>query len=313
MPILSSTSDVKAHVSLAANFEFEDFKPYINKAIVKFTYRYVGNLHITLADEQVDPVLAEARTRLQNAICNFGLFIYLPLGSVVLDGSGLSNYVNDNRTPLDWRKEKDIMRELLSSGHEAMDQLLAYMEENKDSFEIWATSPAYTESKKFLVSDTTTFNNYYHIFDSRQTYIALQPAMRQVEDKYIYSLICREVVDHLKSDAFEGVKGQVKEYLQKAVVAFTIAKVCNEGLFIIDATGLKLRFDALPYDKVEAVDTDLLKSTVDGQTAAGRNYLKMVEAVILNNLSEFNQCAVPIIVGQTGGYTPYNTQSVLSI
>src|SRR5690606_29491911 len=124
----------------------------------------------------------------------------------------------------------------LMAGHTAMDRLLAVLEKNKTIFPTWAESEQYTESKELLVSNTKTFNDCYTIYDSRQTYLALKPAMRQVEDQFLYTFLCPELITFLEEGEPSGVQLQLKKYLQKAIVAFTIAKVVNEGVFIIDGS-----------------------------------------------------------------------------
>lgn len=322
MAILNDTSDLKKHVAVAKSFDFESLQPYIPQAVDEFTSKYVGELQDFLADEATtEPnaaILNKARGYLQAALSNFSLYIYTPVGTINIDGSGMSNTTNTNRTPLTWGEKKDIQRNFLSAGHKAMDRLLAYMESNKVAFPEWAASPQYTESKKLVVNNTTAFNDCYTIYESRQTYLALLPALRQVEDQYLYTFLCPEVIEHLKTGALIGVQPKVKEYLQKAIVAFTIAKVADEGIFNIDASSIMLKFDVLTTDNVKAADygkpADWLTKTVTRQTENGENYLKMAADLITKNIDQFNQCAVPIIVADAGGgYQPYNTQSVLAL
>lgn len=322
MAILNSTPDLKKHVSVATSFEFEDLRPYISPAVDEFTSKYVGDLHDVLANEATEEptasILNKARGYLQAALSNFSLYIFTPVGTINIDGSGMSNTSNEKRTPLSWGEKKDIQRNFLSAGHKAMDRLLAYMEKNKDAFPEWAASAQYTESKKLLVNNTAAFNDCYTIYESRQTYLALQPAMRQIEDQYLYTFLCPEVIEHLKAGALTGVQPKVKEYLQKAIVAFTIAKVADEGIFNIDASSIMLKFDVLSTDVSKAPDygkpADWLTKTVTRQTENGENYLKMAANLITKNIDQFNQCAVPIIVADAGGgYQPYNTPSILAL
>ena len=324
MAILNNTPDIKKHVAVAKSFVFEDLQPYILKAVNKFTRKYVGNLHIILADPATEganmAVLNEARDYLQAALANFGMYLYTPVGSIMIDGSGMSTSTSDNRASLSWGQKKDIQREFLSAGHEAMDLLLACMEGTPAAFPAWVASMQYTQNKELLVNNTATFNKYYNIYESRQTYLALQPAIRQVEDQYLSTLLCPELITFLKNSALTNAQLQVKENLQKAIVAYTIAKVADEGIFSIDAASIKLKFDVLPDDKVQSPDAgkpaDWLTNTVKKQTANGNNYLDTVVKIITANISQFNQCSVPIIVANAAAapaWEPYNTQSTLGL
>jgi hypothetical protein len=316
--ILNSTEDLKKHVAVMESFNFPNLQPYVAQAADEFTYKYVGDLHEILADETTQgesmAVLNKARGYLQAALANFSLYIYTPVGTINIDSSGMGATVTPNRAALSWGEKKDIQRNFLSAGHKAMDRLLAFMEKNKDAFPEWAASNQYTESNKLLVNNTAAFNSCYTINESRQTYLALQPAIAQVEDQYIRTFLCPELIKHLKTAVLTDVQAEVKEYLQKAIVAFTVAKVADEGIFTIDASSIMLNFSVLTTDKPQAVPTDWLTKTVTRQTQNGENYLKLAANTITKNIEQFNQCAVPIIVGDVaGGFEAYNTQSTLML
>ncbi|MRX40580.1 hypothetical protein GJU43_14925 [Flavobacterium sp. LC2016-23] len=320
--ILETTADLKKYVSVAQSFEFSDFQPYITKAINGFTKKYLGNLHVFLAEESGSPDISfevknEAREHLRNAIANFGMFIYFPFMSVMLDSSGATEVKNDQRQRVNWGTEKDIRRELLRSGHEAMDYLLELLEKNPSVFTDW-TADFGTINKKLLVHNTASFNEYYHIFNSRQTFLALQPSIRQVEDQYLRTMLCPELIEHLKTDV-SGISLEVKTELQKAIVAFTIAKVANVGLFLLDENGLKVNFDLQIDIKKESVSNgktaEQVSKLVEEQSNNGSQYLALARQLIEENISSFDQCEFPLKkTNSTGsGSGPYDTTGVLAL
>jgi hypothetical protein len=320
--ILETTADLKKYVSVAQSFIFEDFEPYITKAINGFTKKYIGNLHVFLADQSSAPdinfeVKNEAREHLRNVIANFGMFIYFPFMSVMLDSSGATEVKNDQRQRVNWGTEKDMRRELLRSGHEAMDYLLEILENNPNVFTDWTTEFG-TINKKLLVNNTVTFDEYYHIFNSRQTFLALQPSIRQVEDQYIKTMLCPELLEHLKTSV-TGISLEVKEAIQKAIVAFTVAKVANVGLFLLDENGLRVNFESLVDGRKESISygktADQLSKLVQEQSNNGSQYLAIARQLIEDNISDFNQCEFPLKKSNsTGtGYTPYDTTGILSL
>lgn len=320
--ILETTADLKKYVSVAQSFAFEDFEPYITKAVNGFTKKYLGNLHVFLADEAANSdtnhlIKNEAREHLRNAIANFGMFIYFPFMSVMLDSSGATEVKNDQRQRVNWGTEKDMRRELLRSGHEAMDYLLEILESNPTVFTEWTTEFG-TVNKKLLVHNTTTFNEYYHIFNSRQTFLALQPSIRQVEDQYIRTMLCPELIEHLKTDVSD-IDLQVKEELQKAIVAFTVAKVANVGLFLLDENGLRVNFETLIDGRKESVsygkNADQVSKLVQEQSNNGTQYLAVARELIQDNLTSFTHCDFPLKISNSSGdgYMPYDTTGILSL
>lgn len=318
--ILNSTNDLKKYISIAQSFQFSDFEPYISKAVNAFTRKYLGDLHIELegpASGEDAQIKNEAREHLQNAIANFGYFIYLPFSSVMMDSSGISVVTNENRKNAEWWQIKDIRRELLRSGHEAMDLLLEVLESNPTIFEDWINKFG-TTNKELLVNNTETFNRYYHIFNSRQTFIALQPSIIQVEDQYMHTYLSPELIEDLKGETTGNVKA-VKIAMQKAIVAFTIAKVADVGLFLLNENGLCVNFENLIDTKKETANKknsdNQLNSLINEQINNGTQYLNLAKQFIENNPSDFAKYEKPLLnAAKSGsGYTPYSTTGVFSI
>ena len=316
--ILDTIAEYKKYVSIASSFQFEDIDPFKTRAIDEFTFKYVGNLHVTLADVATGEnaeIKNEARKHLSSAIANFAFYLYSPYEAVLQDSSGITVVSSDSKKTADWWQLKDIRRDRLRSGHKSMDMLLKVLEANPSIFTDWASGYS-TVNNELIVSNTETFNKYYHIFDSRQTYLALQAAIRQIEDQYVSTFLCKELVAALKETTVTGNLALLKTTMQKAIVAFTVA---NEGMFEINATGLQLNFESGVDYRKNNVDYGLpkeqLQNLVNNQINNGTNYLNIAKDIITENLSDFNQCENPLIQSNNSGtgYTPYDTKGIFSL
>lgn len=318
--ILNSTEDLKKYIAIASSFEFTDFEPYINKAVNSFTKRYIGDLHTELADEATgtnEAIKNEAREHLRSALANFAWFLYMPLASVQMDSSGISVIQNDNKKSAEWWQIKDIRRELLRSGHESMDLLLAILEANPSVFIDYATNYS-SINNELLVSNASDFSKYYNIFDSRQTFLALQPTIQLVQDQYIVTMLCPELIEALKTEVAGNVKA-VKVAIQKAIVAFTIAKVSNNGLFLLDDRGMRVDFENFSDGRRESASygksVDQLKMLADEQIANGSQYLMIAKQLIENNPNDFTQCTNPLIQNEIvgSGYKSFDSKGICGI
>jgi hypothetical protein len=318
--ILETTTDLKKYIALATSFEFDDFAPYINKAVNKFTRKYVGLLHEELADLATDTnatIKNEAREHLRNALANFGFYLYIPLLQVQLDSSGMSIVQNENRTAASFGQIKDIRREVLNSGHDAMDLLLAVLEANPTVFTDYAANYS-SINNELLVNSAAVFSKWHNIFESRQTYLALQPTILLVEDQYIHTFLCTELIEALKTDATGNLKA-VKVAIQKAIVAFTVAKIANNGLFLLNDLGLRVNFESAADGRVESASygkpTEQMQSLANEQIANGTQYLNIVKEIIEANPSEFTQCSFPLLKSATTGtgYKSYDSTGVFGI
>ena len=241
--------------------------------------------------------------------------MFTPFNSVNMDGSGMSNNVSESRKNIEWWQLNDIRRELLRSGHESMDLLLAILEANPTVFTDWTTKFG-SKNKELLVHNTDEFQKCYNIFESRQTFLALIPAIRQVEDQYINTFLCPELLAVLKANPVDHIL-KLKEYLQKAIVHFTIAKVYDEGIFHLDASGIKLKFDTLPNETAKAIDygkaVGQLERSVKKNTDNGTNYIGLAKQLIIDNPTSFTQCTNPLLTKTPTKFKVYNTTGVVGI
>lgn len=290
--ILANTADLRKYIPVNEKFDFDKFSPYITKAANAYTIKHVGNLHIELqtaesGDEDIPR--NQAREHLRSALANFAFFMYLPFFQLQLDSSGISVAVNENRKAPEWWQTADIRRELLRSGHESMDLLLEVLEKNASDFQDYAENYS-THYKELLVKNADEFDKYYNIFRSRQTFLAIIPSMRQIETQLLKNFITNDFIAELKEEVTDEDKIEVKKLIQQAIVAFTIAKIYNEGFFHFDATGVKLKFDMLPNEKVQAIDygkpAEQLQRAIKAQIDNGTNFLLLAKQILTDKFPE---------------------------
>jgi hypothetical protein len=294
--IFSNTADLQQYVTVNDRFNFERFQPYVTKAVNSFTNRYVGKLHVELeqAESGDDSIKNEAREHLKAALANFAMFLYLPYMQVQMESTGINVAQNENRKSAEWWQVNDIRRDYLRAGHEAMDLLLEVLEKNSELFTDYATNYS-SQYKELLVKNADEFDRWYNIFRSRQTYLAIVPAMRMIETQIFKNSIADDFLKDLKSfnpddshteeqAAAIEAKAKIKDYLQQAVVSFTIAKIYHEGMFHFDASGVKLKFDVLPNEKVQAIDygkaADQLQRAIKSNIDNGTQFMLLAKELI---------------------------------
>jgi len=308
--MINNKEDLKQYLSIAGNFDFEDFVIYIPKALRSYIKRYVGNLYKELGTiDDSDPAAAikqEAQTLIDTAVANFAFYLYTPYLSITMDSSGLFIVTSDKRSPISQTQLNDIRRELLRSGHEAMDDLLEVLEINADAFTDWHTNYS-TIYKNSLVYSTSEFNQYYNIFNSRQTFLSLKPSIINVEDRIIKTSFTLDFIESLKGTV-TGAKKEVKELLQKAIVHGTIAKVYAEGIYEITPSSIILRFDLLDYERKRVAElTEQMKNAIEAHTNDMNSYLKQAFSLC----EDLDNALIP--KDENKGYKPIITKSIIGI
>lgn len=313
--IIKDTDTLRKYLSVNGSVKHENITPYLRKAERNFLKPIIGAAQLAVFEaETTDPIIKEAQELAQEAVANFGYYIYLPIGAVQISDNGIHVVDNENTKTASDKQFKELQRSFKKSGHEALDELLEFMEQSADKFSAWFDSDCYTIYKELLVNKTSTFNTYYHIFNSRQTFVAMRPTIKVVEDQFINPVIGTNLLADLKTNQTVAERKEVKKLLQQSIVAFTIMKTVDNGMFILDAKGMHMRFDVLPYEKtvtnINLKINDFLVHTKRSKQIEGEEYLKLALKIIEDNTDKFSE----YIIKETPDHINItNTKSIVGI
>ena len=323
--LFENIEEVKDFISIRGDYDFDEIRPYIRKACRKYIKPFCGEIYKELVDEQSGEnaeIKNDIRSLLMESVINFAFYLNIPIGSVHYTSDGISVSDSENYKAANNAQVNDLRRDFLRSGHEALDELIILLNDNPELFEEYNTK--YLEkNKSVLVQSADEFNEVYYIGRSRQTYLALLPIIKRVEDQYINTFLCADFLTRIKTTDVTDNNLKVKENLRKAVVAFTVSKTVYEGQFILDGNGIHLKFDVLPHEKtvtnINLKINDFLVHTKKEQEVAGLEYLKNAQRIIEDNPNDFPDCAGAVIINQSevnetgSSFKPYDTKGVLGI
>ena len=295
--IISTTAILREHLSVNASIDIKRLAPSLKKAERNFLKPLVGVETMKLLEsETLNKIIKEAQNLAQEAVANFAYYLYLPLNAVQISDNGIHVVDNENTRSASDKQFKELQRSFKTSGHEALDALLEILEASPDIFPDWFKSDSYKKHKDLLVNKTAIFNEHYYIFNSRQTFMALQPRLKVVEDQFIAPVIGEKLLLDLKNSQTNKNRKKVKTYLQKAIVSFTIMDVVYNGMFVLDAQGIHMKFDVLPYEKtvtnVNLKVNDFLTHTKKTKQNEGEEYLKIAIDLIKKNIEDFEEYTI---------------------
>tara|TARA_R110000850_G_scaffold277151_1_gene424855 strand:- start:47094 stop:48062 length:969 start_codon:yes stop_codon:yes gene_type:complete len=307
MALLDSIEEIQKYVPVRHDFPVEDLAIYIPKAARKFIEPFAGNLATELEDiagGENTAIKNKARDLLSEALCSFSFFIGMPVLSVQISGGGFHVQSTADHSNADTFAKNEMSRAFLREAHEALDKLLLLLDANASLFTSY-TEDLQNQGKELLVQNVATFQKWYNLHHSRQTFLALQPAMRQVEDQFLYSWLCADFIEHIKTTTPADNVLEVKTALQKAMVHLTVAKAVTEGQFIINENGIYLKFDRLPHEatatNVNLKINDFLLRTAKAREEAGLEYLKAARRIIEAHPDDFTQCDGVVILPKPEG------------
>ena len=280
MTIINNIADFQKYCTISYNFKIDTIRPYLVKADRKYLKRYLSKeLYENFAT--TPPVTGKAKEvydLIQEASANIALLYYTKVGIIHITDAGFTIAQNEKSQPAEWWQVRDLRRQLLETGMEAIDDALKIMQGAAgNTFQLWKNSDAYTEFSEFFTQTTDDFQKRYNINESRMTFINLKPHIKRTEDKYFRSVLGNETMTKIKK-ADTNEKKQAKELAKDAQVDFTIAEIANEGAFIFKPNGLFILTDEIAgKEKAALTDNQLANLTRVKQKSANEHLKKLID------------------------------------
>jgi hypothetical protein len=290
--LINNITDLKRHIIIAATFDFAKVLPFSKEVESDIILDLIGReqydeiiVH-TFTEDDVTPINL-VKELLEKAVANYSLLLALPTINVLITNSGTKTTENKEASNADWKEKRDLHRSLFKRYNKAVDTVFQLMEENISDFPTWQASKYYTIFKELIVQQTTTFNDHFSIQKNRQTFTALKPYMREVEDQYLKAMLGIETLNLLKIKSVDEIIIEAQELAQKAVVAFTVAKAAITGTFTFTDSSFTVASDQLPWEKQSELSKEDRNDLKADRQKAGEEYLKSLKKLIVANPTYF--------------------------
>lgn len=175
---------------------------------------------------------------------------------VLIADSGAKRQESENlKMPYKYQ-ELSLKNGFKQKGFDALDKLIAFLEQNLSDYPDYKESDNYTQTLNSIVRNASEVNAYHEINCSRLVYLRLKPNIRIIEDTVIaprigYSLY-EELKNALKEDKPEEKYTKLREKLIPVVVLFAVQKLILEtgsltdrGLFFSGLKGNEGSYESL--------------------------------------------------------------------
>lgn len=165
-----------------------------------------------------------------------------------------------------------------AQGMKELDNLLTFLDENKDDYALWVAGTGYAGLKSNIMQTTAQFNEQVCINDSRSFFKKLKPTIKQVEfltiRKYISATLYARLIEGLKEDDLTAQEQAVIDLLIPAIAHLTIGEcklpleMGDDGVYQVSSTaadnGTKTK---------NAVNESVLQAKQREHYATGKQYL----------------------------------------
>ncbi len=292
--LIKDIETLQAIVDITKSIDFDQIKSSIQDAENEFIIPAIGKAlydELNEAYEPVSPTLDANQEKLlpyiQKPLGYLATMLWLPEGMVKVTGSGIHITSTENmKTAWQWQTDK-LEFKYLRSGFRDIDLMLEYLEENKDDFESWTDSTAYTITRENFISNAKTFSKYFNIDNSRRMFMRLKPMMIKVEDFIIKANLGDEYFNEIKDEILEDDVSDdnkvILEYIQKATAPLTIARALDEGLLDVGPDGVFINiFNDGTKSKQQPAEIRIAKAS-ERAFIDGNNYLRQMRTFLNKN------------------------------
>jgi hypothetical protein len=269
MEILFKLNDtsVDLKIAIVGDTDFQDFyakvninnawkslKNYIEQATENQLLPFVGEAFyntIALAynnNTSLSTTQLKALRLMKFAVAYYAAQIqYIENMDTSTDAGNFQNMpTSANPSPIATFKIK--LQYLTETADKHLDTLLAYMDErvklNDTGFSTYANSLAYLKGKSDLFRTTEEFQSYHNICNSRRTFLALHPFMRDAARLYVMPLIGQdmfnELVQQYNDNGLTTYNAVLLDYVRPTLAKYTVMLAASMNGLKIEADGFRI-------------------------------------------------------------------------
>lgn len=186
----------------------------------------------------------------------------------------------------------------LLNGEAATENLLEFLEENKEDYADWVTSKAFTRYRSLFIKSGKEFNEFFTSHSPYRNYWAMRSKMQDVEEQAIRAAIGDALFDALKekdraaTPDFTDKEQKLLFKLKKAIANFTVSFAIPLLAVRIDANGITVATSGARTSRDEdaqrqnATDNNM-SNIIRATQTSGQAWLKDALKYLNDNATDF--------------------------
>lgn len=205
-------------------------KPYLSAELYDMLHDYY-NASDPTANEELDVLLPYV----QAALARFSLFVASPFLDINIGSQGYTTSSSQQFVPASEARVKKHDAAMEALAWQSIEDLLVFLEENKDDYPEWVDSSAYTMHISGLINTAVEFDAIFPINASRLAFMKLRPQMKKVELLQIIPAISgelyAEIVEELRDNDLSADNKALLDYLRISIANFTMSSNCLDAYY----------------------------------------------------------------------------------
>lgn len=227
--MIITTEQAKKHLKLNTSLSKDNFAPFIPDAERKYIKPFLGEELFSLIDayasnpiELESPRLAALFPYVEVALSRFTLLIAAPSLDLHVGEQGFGVISSGSIAPASRDRVRDFMASIEKLAWDNIEDMIRFLENNKDDYSEWVQSEAFTMHTKNLINSAVQFSKFVDIEESRLTFHRLRQDMANVEDRWVKTLISEEQFDAFiemlrDGESFSPMQSKLLYHLQSFV------------------------------------------------------------------------------------------------
>lgn len=301
MPTITTTidslitdADIKAHLSSTADLKYAHLKVAIKSAYNRYVFPIINFEMIDVVED--DELKAEIFELIKKVVINIAagndyFKILLELGS-----SGIrDNTAKESKAS---KEDKEAhQNSLFDAGFYAIEELLAFLEANKESFELWADSDRSSILSNSFIPTALVFDKIIKINESRRVFLMLQPAIFSIQNrrikKILGGILFNKILKPIPNDpdAIDEIlaKELIEDYIKPIIANLAMASsLLSGGIQIVNNTFVV--YDDTNTNKTKGyrtADKDTLAQARRQYTEEANDYINDMNDFLKENQEAF--------------------------
>jgi hypothetical protein len=301
--LFTTLPELKAYLPASLTFNINDLKPYITRAEQRFIIPFLSKAQFDNLQTAYNASIATIPTplsadnaalldKVRAALANFAFMMYVPMGQVQIDSSGIRVSVTENNKPANPAQIENLIKSFSDGGYESTDTLIDFLEQNKSIYTLWAASSSYTEFKELFINTTAQFTESVFISPSmanaRRTFLSFRSTMKKVEDFFVMPIIAGDLFDEIKTqiaaDTLTAENTKLLTMIRPAVANLTVAKAIANNSVSYQENSITTDYKS---DGLIVADTNKLSLLRNQSVEDGQTYLKMLRDYLYANVDAY--------------------------
>jgi len=233
MRLFKTLDELQSFVRVDDSISLTSLAPFEPDALRKFIEPYLSAelmavLESGYTDDNLTSELEALLPYVQRPLARFTLLAAIPSLNLKTGETGFTTVQTNTQVVASKDRTNDLKESLEALAWDAIESLIAYLEENVTDFTEWEESEAYTMATRNFINNALEFDEIIDINRSRLVFMKLRKHMDYVEKKYIYPVISTEMAEDIIEELQEGSLSSnyqdIIEDLQRATAYLSFAE-----------------------------------------------------------------------------------------